>query len=170
MKKRKPKYEYALSVDPSINACGYAVHEISTKKLLDHGLISPKKAIKKKEGASTFIAKSRYVLDTIAEIMDDYGADSVQLVLEIPDHWGDQGFLARESGSIYKLTFVCGMICSLSPDIVTYLPREWKGQMKKEVMQRRLAKFCAGIVDIPSLNHNIVDAIGIGRKFLGEKV
>ena len=166
----KPKFKYALSIDPSINACGYAVHNIRTKELLDHGLISPKKAIKRKESTQSFIEKSRCVLDTIAAVMDEYGADSVQLVLEIPDHWGDQGYLARESGSIYKLTFVCGMICSLSEHIVTYLPREWKGQMKKEVMQRRLAKFCKDTIDIKSLNHNVVDAIGIGRKFLGEKV
>ena len=167
---KKPKFKYALSIDPSINACGYAVHNIKTKKLLDHGLISPKKAIKKKEAMPSFIDKSRYVLDTIQDVMDSYEDNSVQLVLEIPDHWGDQGYLARESGSIYKLTFVCGMICSLSEHIVTYLPREWKGQMKKEVMQRRLARFCKGVIDIKSLNHNVVDAIGIGRKFLGEKV
>ena len=167
---KKPKFKYALSIDPSINACGYAVHNIKTKELLDHGLISPKKAIKKKEGMPSFIDKSRHVLDTIQDVMDDYEDNSVQLVLEIPDHWGDQGYLARESGSIYKLTFVCGMICSLSEHIVTYLPREWKGQMKKEVMQRRLARFCKGVIDIKSLNHNVVDAIGIGRKFLGEKV
>lgn len=60
---------------------------------------------------------------------------------------------------------------------VTYLPREWKGQVPKEVHHRRirralkgteqaaLKKCLAGIQ--PDLQHNALDAVGLGLKYLG---
>lgn len=171
MAKKGRKSEYVISIDPSINACGYAIHEVSTGKLVDYGLISPKHAMRAKDKLNDYLSKSRYVMDQVKELLDAY--DNIELVTEVPDHWGAQGYEARESGSIYKLTFVCGMICALSKDVMTYLPREWKGQRSKDVMRRRLGKFFKDEkikLDVDEINHNVLDAIQIGRHHIGKRI
>ena len=59
---------------------------------------------------------------------------------------------------------------------VTYLPREWKGQVPKDVHHRRILKKLSSeelellhdcLEDVPeSLRHNAIDAVGIGLKYL----
>lgn len=171
--KGKLSYDCVLSIDPSINACGWAIHKIKNKKLVDYGLISPKKETTKTEKLSSYLDKARYVMNRIHNLMDDatgeYGI--VQLVTEVPAHFGVAGYLARESGSIYKLTFVCGMIAALDDNVICYEPQMWKGQLKKNVCHNRLNKrYESQNIVITDLNHNVADAIGIGYYYLNGRV
>lgn len=172
-KKRETKYEYVLSIDPSINACGWAIHNIKTKKLIEHGLISPKRETTKNEKLSSYLDKARHVMNRIRDMLEEFndGYGSTQLVTEVPSHFGVAGYLARESGSIYKLTFVCGMIAALTDDTVCYEPQAWKGQLKKNVCHNRLDKYYKSQkIVITELNHNVADAIGIGYFYLNGRV
>lgn len=164
-------FDNVLSVDPSINACGFAVHSTSDKELIEYGLVSPKKAARAKDDMFTYISKARMVFDTLKNIHKQYTENdkTCVIVLEVPSYFGDAGYLARESGSIHKLAFVCGMISSITSSLVVYEPQQWKGQVPKEVMRRRLARYCTHI-DVDKIDHNSMDAICIGRKFLGEKI
>jgi hypothetical protein len=86
-------------------------------------------------------------------------------VTEVPEHFGTKGYIARETGSVYKLTFVCGMIYGITDNVVGYKPSKWKGQVSKEVTRNRLIRDYPE-KDIANLDHNVVDAIGIGCKYI----
>jgi hypothetical protein len=96
--------------------------------------------------------------------------------MEVPEHWAVGGFEARETGSIAKLCFVCGLIYGMryNEEIEQFelvIPRGWKGQLSKEVVANRLQDEYLQKYDIDlsgkargtKLNENVMDAIGIGH-------
>ncbi len=159
----KNKLIYTVSIDPSINFCGYAIHK--DKELIEYKLLrSSVKHI-------NFIEKSKYMINKLKSILDKLVMlkGQIQIITEIPQYWGVAGFMARESGAISKLMFLCGMIVSLQENVITLTPNNWKGQLPKDVVNNRLRKIYPDI-NIKELNHNIVDAIGIGHYYLTNKI
>ena len=153
-----------IAIDPSINFMGCAVFR--NKKLIKGELLKPGKLGEK---SGDFIAKSRVLYKKIKDMYRYYGGSKkVKIVLEIPQYWGVAGYLARESGSIYKLTFLCGMICSID-EVITYTPNDWKGQLPKRPVKARLKEIYTKI-NFDKLNHNVMDAIGIGHKHIFGKL
>lgn len=151
-----------LAIDPSINFCGAAVFNEETKKLLHHCLI---KSVDVSEDGDKFaytLKSKQIVLQLKMMLINKYNIKKI--ILEIPEYWKVGGFIARESGSIFKLTFVCGMIFNISDEIeyILYSPAMWKKQLPKPVVNNRLKKY----YDVEKINHNIVDAIGIGHFYL----
>lgn len=164
---------YVISIDPSINNVGCAVFAILGKKkaaLVHHVLIHPSKFAK----SENYLAKSRDICQQIVSLINNY--DNVQLVTEIPQHFGTGGYLARESGSVQKLTFVAGMIFNIADDVVAYEPNQWKGQLPKDVVARRLQRIYKDLQIFDEkkkkflMDHNIVDAIGIGHRHIYGKI
>ncbi len=158
-----------VSIDPSINFCGFAIHVDGV--LSGHALLTSNKS------DSDYVAKSRTIYSQIKSIYEEVDKEYPEesrpkkvLVLEVPTYWKHAGFAARESGSIFKLTFLCGMICTIDDKIVTTTPDGWKGQLPKEAMNKRMRDDYKDIVDISKLNHNIVDAIGIGAWFINKHI
>lgn len=153
---------YIVSIDPSINFCGYAIHKNNT--LIEYKLL--RSSVKHVD----FIEKSKYMSNKLKDVIDKLTMlkGQVQVITEIPQYWGVAGFMARESGAISKLMFLCGMIVGLRNNVITLTPQDWKGQLPKEVVNNRLRKIYPN-VDIKQLNHNIVDAIGIGHYYITNK-
>lgn len=158
---RKRKTRYTIGLDPSINFCGYALFD--KKKLTEHELLEPGKLGCK---SSEFYDKSMAMYEYVLEQVTCIGEKDVTIVLELPSYFGSAGYMARESGSIFKLTFLCGMIYSIG-GVVLYTPQEWKGQMPKKVVANRLVKTYSVI---KGMNHNIVDAIGLAHRHLYGRV
>lgn len=155
---------YILSIDPSIRACGIAIFK--DKQLIRYELIQPSKEyMNDAADVNAWYMRAFYVWVHLKELYQHYAKmDKIKVVLEVPEYWNVAGFAARESGSIFKLSFLCGMIYTLG-DIQLYTPRQWKGQMNKLVVANRLSLHYTKI-DFKELDHNIADAIGIGRKYL----
>ena len=155
-----------MGIDPSVNACGIAVHSISSKKLVHHELLKP---LNKTTDASY---KAYSITKQIYKLVIKYNVSVV--VLEVPTYWSIAGFIARESGSIFKLTFLCGMVCGRLIKIVKMIivnPGQYKGQLTKTVVANRLAKEpMYKHIDIHKLNHNVCDAIYIGFWYLHKKL
>lgn len=150
-----------MSIDPSINNLGVAIWDIEQEQLLDHRLLHPKKEAKNNE-----YAKSLSMLRQLQNLIEKFSVDN--MICEVPEHWAVAGFEARETGSIAKLCFVCGMIYSLHDTLEScevVVPRGWKGQLPKEVVANRLfdeymEKYG---IDMVKMNPNVMDAIGIGH-------
>jgi hypothetical protein len=150
-----------MSIDPSINNLGVAIWNINTEQLLDHRLLHPKKEHKTSE-----YAKSLSMLRQLQDLIKQFEVN--HMICEVPEHWAVGGFEARETGSIAKLCFVCGMIYSLHDTLdvcEVVVPRGWKGQLPKEVVANRLfdeymEKYA---IDMVKMNPNVMDAIGIGH-------
>lgn len=174
MKKDKSQ-KTLLSIDPSINYCGVAIFDIKTKALLHAELVSPDKVLKRD---GEFYDKAHSVFEQVSVLREKWGA--VAIACELPDHWSVAGHMARESGSITKLSFICGMFYQMRNSVQRFvfaLPREWKGQLSKDVMKNRIEKTYVGIKDWQysskewdALNHNVCDAIGIGHWSLHGRV
>lgn len=147
--------KYLIAVDPSVNHCGCAI--FIDDELDSFGLVSSKK--------SSYLDRMQEVFDFI-RLKKEYLRASI--ALEVPQYWGAAGYLARESGSIFKLTFLCGMIYGLS-DVTMYTPNDWKGQLPKNAVKNRLSKLYANF-DFSLLDHNVIDAIGIGHFHLNKKI
>ena len=157
-----------IAIDPSINNLGIAI--FLDDVLHTYDLVHPQANL---TGEKDYTLKARDMMNKIRAILNKVKEidSKVQLVTEIPDHFGDsgRGYIARETGAILKLSFVCGMICGLSEDTIVYKPSAWKGQMSKEVVRARLVRQYPD-KEIEYLDHNIVDAIGIGQKYIFGKV
>lgn len=165
---------FLLALDPSVNDCGAAVFKIKTKELLGAELIHPT-SLSKRDGE--FYDKAFSIYQKVEEIRKQ--CKITQVVCELPDHWSVGGFQARESGSITKLSFICGLFYSMRNHVdkfVFTLPRGWKGQLSKEVTKNRIERYYAGkdkfytMKEWPNVNHNVADAIGIGHWRLYGKV
>jgi len=150
------KYKYVISIDPSINYCGCAIHNINGE-LFVHTLLRPSCK------SDDYLKKSKDIYDQVSVLLNTY--PNTKLVLEVPQFWGSAGFMARESGAVFKLTFLCGMLFSLSDTTLALTPNDWKGQMPKHVVNNRLRKVYPNL-DIAKMDHNIVDALGIGHFYL----
>ena len=156
-----------LAIDPSVNNCGIALFDRKTKKLVDALLVRPDK-IAKRDGE--FYDKAFSIYNKVVKVQTE--CDVVEVVCELPDHWSVAGFQARESGSIEKLAFMCGLFYAMRNDVeqFTYtLPRGWKGQLSKDVTKNRIERDYVGkgknytADEWKNLDHNVCDAIGIGH-------
>ena len=143
-----------LGIDPSLNACGVAI--VNDGKLSSWGLLNSSKMEKMFD--LEYADKAYCIFSQINVIRKNKKIDLI--CLEVPEHFGVSGYMARESGSIFKLTFLCGMLCVL-PNVKIFPPRIWKGQLPKEVMRNRFVKKFPDL-DIANMDHNILDSIGIG--------
>jgi len=156
-----------VAIDPSINNCGMAI--FIDDVLVSHDLLHPSREVLLLEQPSSehYRAKSRDICNQIRKIYEVVKKRDPKTVLvtEVPEHFGNSGYISRETGSVFKLTFVCGMIFGISEDCVAYQPSKWKGQLSKEVVRNRLIRDYPNR-DIENLDHNIVDAIGIGHKYI----
>jgi len=150
-----------LAIDPSINNLGCAVFRKKTGRLLSAELLHPPKDCEDLEDKS--FALYCQIRDQIKK------HDVTELVIETPDHWNVAGYMSRESGAIYKLTFLVGMLYSLrwSFPVIAVIPRAWKGQLPKEVTKNRLRESYVPCYytkrEWNRLDHNIADAIGVGH-------
>lgn len=164
-----------MGVDPSINTCGIAI--FNKERLIHADLIKPKKilgreiftgqTVKINPKTIDYVDKAKSVYNQIKQLIVEYKVESV--VLEIPDYWGVAGYLARESGAVFKLMFVVGMIASLD-NIVPVNPQGWKGQLKKHHVANRLRLIYKEIKNEEIKDHNVIDAIGIVHWYIYGKV
>lgn len=97
------------------------------------------------------------------------------MIIELPDHWSSStGMAARESGSVFKLTLLIGALygVAISQNIKTTFvsPREWKGQLPKDIAHNRLRKKLPIPAVLNEKDHNVLDAIAIGWVYLGGKI
>ena len=157
------KKERLISIDPSINNVGMAIWDLTESKLLMWKLVHP--VIGKRDNE---FEKSHSILTQIKQWKQTYGVN--RIISEVPEHWAVAGFQARETGSIAKLMFVCGMIYSLRDELEEMrlvVPREWKGQLPKKVVANRLKEdYVPYNIDMTALNENVMDAIGIGHFYI----
>ena len=152
-----------MSIDPSINNLGMAIWDVNEKKLLLWKLLHPEVGQRRNE-----FDKSLSMLNQVKQWIQTYAVN--RIIMETPEHWVVGGFQARETGSMTKLAFVCGMLCSLVNDLQEFkvvTPAEWKGQLPKEVVANRLKDHYLPLgVNLTEIDANVADAIEIGHFYL----
>lgn len=138
----------ALFIDPGLGGTGWAFYsQISVifpeKHPLKAGVARPKSnaktalPIRAKEILSNLCAS----LETEHDILLPN-----QVFIEYPEFWSDSllSTTAASKGDLIKLTFLSGYLAQyftrLGAEIVLLTPADWKGQMPKDVMKRRVRR------------------------------
>lgn len=160
-----------IAIDPGTRNCGYSIFNDTNLNILEYGLFSSNNKNKYTElNKMNWLNNCKNIISNIEDMY--YKTNFYKLILEYPEYWsGSSGYAARESGSIFKLTFLCGGIyftfCNMCK-VVLVTPSQWKGQLKKDTVKRRLEKIYPELKK-KKINHNTMDAIGIGYYTLKEK-
>lgn len=164
--------EYTASIDPGKHACGVAVWKTDTGQLIWAGWVkNPFKNEPGKERAERWGDMGRMVAASLGRFTQ-YAASNVRLslVLEIPqvyDGYGDE-----DKNDLIDLAGVQGAIVgSLGAKAEVEwspVPREWKGQLPKEISEARveakLSEEEKSRIEWPakSYRHNVYDALHLG--------
>lgn len=163
-KRRSVLYERVLYIDPGLEGTGWAFYKtINTKeragqyvKPVESGVVRPSDNLQwqgKVEALCTWLRGTCAI----------YSPKVV--VIEYPETWAGsaKSMASTSSGALGKLMYLVGGLGEVArrvganqPVLVT--PKEWKGQLPKEVVIKRLEKRC-GIVKVR--NHE-GDALGMG--------
>lgn len=156
-----------ISVDPGLRACGVAVFRES---VLSRALfvVSPERSAR---GGAAWVAMAWAVAQAVA-------AESwTSAVVEFPQQYdGESHEVDRRDLS--ELTAVAGavaLVLSAKASVLwTPVPREWKGQVPKDVHGRRILSRLTPAetyrVEWPKaerFRHNVTDAIGLGLRRIG---
>lgn len=152
-----------VSIDPGLRHCGVALWE--DKMLQESCLIVGSKPDDR--------------LDNIEACYKMAKAVSIYkgvhtLIVEFPQAYRPK-FQKGDPNDLLWLAAVVGAIATEyipESNVITYLPREHKGQTPKEVIEQRVQKKLSPeelkniVLPARSLQHNVYDAIGIGLFYL----
>lgn len=148
-----------ISIDPGVRHAGVAYWQGVT--LVDALLF------RHKEG---YLPLARM----IEEYTETYWGDMTKIVIEKPQAYHEKAKQKGDQNDLIELSIVVGLIVAglawgMSPEVVYYLPREWKKQMKKEITTPRILAALSpeerAAIQLPKakgLQHNVYDGIGIG--------
>lgn len=152
-----------IAIDPSVTNTGVAVYEDAELAFA----FQVKCRGWAEAGMDVSIALAdRYPLEALAQV----------LAIEIPQVYHQRKQKGRQE-DVVKVALaagsIAGALCEFVGEVVTYLPNQWKGQVPKEVMVRRVKKRLShdelDRVELPSAaseEHNVYDAVGIGLRYL----
>jgi hypothetical protein len=149
-KKREPKI---LAIDPGLHKAGLAWFKARTGELIETECI---------EGEGD--------MDTVVDAISLEMPGVFIVVIEEPQQFSGsrKGQAARNSGAVLKLIALVysirQMALNLGKKVVLAPVTQWKGQVPKEVMARRLSKY----YDLSEMTPDEIDAVGIGRWYLEE--
>jgi hypothetical protein len=165
---------YSLFVDPGVRACGCALyyrHVLLQAKYVR--LDSALDDCGELAGPRLWAALAAEVFEWMRGQMVIRGL-VVNVVLERPRIYPGSGQQKGDLNDIVDLAGVIGAVAGkFSDDLIShYYPSDWKGQVPKAVMTKRILaalteQECSRIDRIGAKDHNTIDAVGIGLHHFG---
>jgi hypothetical protein len=160
-----------MAIDPGLNSMGWAYWKPSARLNGYPTQVGLLHAPRKFELAPRAIWLARRLdekLDTIGELGGQVGHYEIDFVSEYPAWHGIQ--LGWAAGDLQKLVFLVGVLAGYFESAHSFTPvtpKEWKGQLPKSVVIRRLQKrFGPDMTD--GWEKDVWDAVGIGLWKLGK--
>lgn len=159
-----------LSIDPGIEM-GWAIWDGSVsaetqptpQPPLDTGIISPRKD-------APWISRSNLIMwafdNLVKQTGDAYEGRVENVYCEWPGYFDDAaGQLTASSGALVKLTIAVGRVMQYCQDHrLKFFPiqvGDWKGQVSKEVVERRIRRRLGDAV-CSGFRKHVWDAVGVG--------
>lgn len=147
-----------IAIDPSIRSCGVALFK--DRELRDYQLISTKDIT-----STHWTTLAHRMLDRL----EQYLYQSSFIISEFPREFGSaRGQAALNTGAVRKLAYMVGLIGgwakSNNKGFLIFEPHEWKGNLPKAITLKRVLRDFPQVS--PGTNHNVIDAIGIGRHYI----
>lgn len=159
-----------LAIDGGLSGTGLALFERDANRLLQPARIevfTPKKSL-------PYMQKAQQIVDFISfEFINPRMGPRVAChgVMEFPDYQsGAERSMGWKKGDLQKLTYLIGVLTAAIPwtRITHVFPRDWKGQLPKNVVEQRLRRDLGDDVcrRLDVRTHGW-DALGIGLHVLG---
>jgi Holliday junction resolvasome RuvABC endonuclease subunit len=159
----KPPYCF-ITLDTGYDGTGYAV--FNSKRMTQNGAPCSTGVLELRGKRKMEITIQAYALTAQLKVLIDAYRPN-HLIIEYPQLWaGNAVSMASASrGDLFSLSYLAGMFASLMPpeNVVLIFPRDWKGQLSKDNVIKRLKKRWPRIT---YRNHQ-ADAVGIGAALLG---
>jgi hypothetical protein len=163
-----------LAIDGGLSGTGLALFERDATGIMHPtrvDVFTPKKTL-------GYMAKAQAIVDFIlvsyfSSFSESYspGGPSFHGVLEFPAYQeGAQRSMGWKSGDLQKLTYLIGVLTAGIPwtRVTHVLPRDWKGQLPKDVVERRLRRDLGeDVCQKLAVKTHGWDALGIGLHVLG---
>ena len=147
-----------LTIDPGISGTGYALWSSPHWELMKTGIYSVS------SDKVTWEHKGHIIAQNIAILCRNYSVRKI--CIEFPAYFdSSSGNMVAKRGDSVKLTWMVGMICGivypLKPVLVPV--NNWKGQMPKDVVIRRIQKRL-GVERCEELGikSHMWDSVGVG--------
>ena len=156
-----------LTIDPGFHT-GLALWDGDLEPRIDSINVSSKKSIKTLEDK----------LDDMWMKFEGYLADNILdielVVIEGVETWSgsSKSKVASTTGSLSKLSYLIGGYCQLCREygiafkIISV--RDWKGNLPKEVVEKRVISKCNLTYTKGKITDHIYDAVGIGLAMMGK--
>lgn len=146
------------TIDPGLRNCGVAVWQTNPWSLVEASLV---KGSAKAVGPEAWLQMG----NAVAEYLTSWPIANV--LVEFPQVYA-RTKSRGDPNDLLQIAAIVGIIATKIKTIEITRPYEWKGQIPKKVMQKRLENRLslaekARIKECPmSLRHNIWDAVGLG--------
>lgn len=142
-----------LAVDPGLNGTGWAIFYKNTGRLIAHGVI-------KRLSITQWYTRGLVIASDLDLIQNEY--DVKKSYIEFPSLFQSaHGQMVARKGDLVKLAWFTGLLFGrlIKPNLIP-VP-EWKGQLPKEVVKKRIIKILGKTQTLKLKDHDW-DAVGIG--------
>lgn len=169
MTKARVSYR-VLSIDPGTKITGWAVFEVDEIKHAGKYVCSSSIKYKPSYPKKGWLDRIEYMVARMINLVQSYGIDKV--VIEQPEVFmRGRGVGASNSGAVVKLA---GLVFAMKYAIIysrkkrkakvcqLVSVRKWKGNIPKEVTQRRIKKH----LRLSITENNEADAVGLGSWYI----
>lgn len=162
--------EVFISIDPGIVGTGLAVWFPDEEYPVQVAILQPDKLAGSREpGTDSWHERAATLMSALEAYVQAWSPDLV--AIEEPIYFDDEyGQMAAKEGSFTKLVRLVGMMEQLFNSMgipMKWVPvREWKGQLPKKVVERRIR---AILPDLEAESHEL-DAVGVGLHHRGIKI
>lgn len=166
-----------ISIDPGLNSMGWAywrggrVHDIITRNVdrppTKVGLINAPRKMELRDRSLWIARELERETRTLGNMGGPISISECVIVSEFPEWMGIQ--LGWSAGDLQKLVFLVGVLAgyfSKAQGFVEVKPGEWKGQLPKSVVIKRLRKKF-GSAAVQDWEKDVWDAVGIGMWAMG---
>lgn len=167
MKARTSVPSRSFSIDPGLGGTGWAWW--NRRHLVTVGVITPPSA--KKE--SDWTVRVQYIAQKMADVLLQSGGVGSKVTIyceEMEYQASAKRAVAWKSGDLQMTVFLIGYLAArLRPCRFVLVPvRQWKGQLPKDVVQRRIVQTLGNEACIHhQIKTHAWDAVGIGLHSLG---
>jgi len=167
--RKKDPLKYLISIDPGLSGTG-VVHWIDRQPIFAQVMKPVMRDVREqlKGGESDLIPRARDIAQNFLLAADGFNLVDTTVVIEFPEYQASaERAMGWKTGSLQRLTMFIGVLIGMMPNrwrIILVTPSGWKGQLPKDVVQRRMTNKYGAVKMIGlKVKTHAWDAVGIGH-------
>jgi len=174
--RKKVPFDYLISIDPGLSGTG-VVHWRDAWPIWATVMKPVMRDVREqlKGGEQDLIPRARDIAEKLVHDAHYLQTLDTTVVIEFPEYQASADrAMGWKTGSLQRLTMFIGVLIGMMPHcwrVILVSPSGWKGQLPKDVVQRRMTdKYGAATVIGLGIKTHAWDALGIGHWAITESV